>query len=815
MYRLIVITFLVIISSSLRAQEIRGIVRDAESKEEIPFANVWINGTMQGTQSDLDGRFVLKNPKGDTLSVSSVGYKPVEIAWRENKELELQVELQKTVEEIEEVTVKPDVPFARILFNLIQKHKNENQEAVKNHPDYKTIENTTVYIAVDTAKNSNFLLNNLSEVTVDLDNQEMQFSPIYLFDQSNEVRQGQSETVYERKDGIFPRISQAIESQILYNVVVDLDFYRDQIILLDRGFISPLSSTALMYYNIYFNDSIIDANDHLYYKLTYTPKNKFNPLFSGSFVIDSENYALKEIEAYISKEANLNFVNGFKGNVSYKKQRDGSYFYDEQKVGINLSLRLNKDTTKYNSNRFDNVSSGNWLINKSTYYSTSEDLDKIAPENWKQQPQFSVNQRLSDESYAGVTELKEQNLVKGIDKIGGMALTSFFNVGKLDIGPVFDIYSTNRIEGNRLTIPLRTSEQLWKRFSIGGFLGYGMRNKEIKYGANVIYQPGETDRILLRAQYFNDYNLVSRDKFFRFVKNNPNNKGNSNFIATFTTREKNPYIREEEGVELRFEYNTSKDVHFEVNPYFSTVTGNDSVQFTRNGSLYETYQNYGALFDMQIAFGQPYDKFFFDRIYYINPIPVINLGVDVGKVSLPGSANQNFGMYSHFHGSIFGRLLMGQVFYNYMINAGYVMGDAPYDMLDQPVGSMSLGYAKYRFNLLHHASFAHNAYINLHSHFNGGGIILNRIPLLKRLKLREVLSIKAHYGKLTSGYTGVFDLPGYFDNSKNAPYAEIGVGLTNIFKVLRVEYVRQLGGAYKDAGFVDTSGIYFRTEMSF
>ncbi|GAB1373956.1 hypothetical protein MASR1M46_08370 [Bacteroidales bacterium] len=49
----------------------------------------------------------------------------------------------------------------------------------------------------------------------------------------------------------------------------------------------------------------------------------------------------------------------------------------------------------------------------------------------------------------------------------------------------------------------------------------------------------------------------------------------------------------------------------------------------------------------------------------------------------------------------------------------------------------------------------------------------------------------------------------------STPYTEIGFGLTNIFKVLRVEYVHQLGGTYATADFADKNGIFFRAEMSF
>lgn len=239
------------------------------------------------------------------------------------------------------------------------------------------------------------------------------------------------------------------------------------------------------------------------------------------------------------------------------------------------------------------------------------------------------------------------------------------------------------------------------------------------------------------------------------------------------------------------------------------------VHFVKNGIDYPKYYNYGMLMNVRLAFGQYYDKYYFTRVYYIDQIPVINLSWDIGKTNLPNSTNNSPALYSHFHSSIAGKLNMGQTFMRYMVNGGYLFGDAPYDLLDQPVGSMSLGFAKYRFNLLHHATFSHNAYTNIHLDYNGGGIILNRIPFIKTLKLREMASLKCHYGKLTDSYHAVFDLPGYYTTEMSKPYAEIGFGLTNIFKVLRVEYVHQLGGTYSSRDFADKSGIFFRAEMSF
>ena len=802
-------------SLGIFAQEITGFVKDAENQEPIPFSNVWIKGTTIGTMSNVNGKFTLKLSKNDTLCVSSVGYQKKEILSKNITQNPLLVFLNEEIQEIDEVTVKPEVSRAKVLLKKILDRKKENRNNIESVNDYKTFAQTTVYWAIDPNSKATRIFHNLDEVTMKLDGQDLRFSPIYLAELGEKITNGEDSVVYNRKDGIFPKLNQTIESLILLNVVVDLDFYKDQINILGRGMTSPLSNSAPLHYDFYLNDSTY-VGDTKYFNFSFAPKNKFNPLFTGRFTVEDSTFALTDILAYVQKEANINFVNGFKANVIYSKDDAGNWFYNNQNISLNLALTLNRDTvSKYGSQRIDDISSGNWLVTKATHYSTSKRLEAVRPRNWKNQPEFTSSYSVDEGAYQRVEKLKQNSVIEGIDAIGGMVLTSYIDVGKIEIGPVFDIYSTNAIEGQRFSIPLRTGEKMFERFTVGGFLGYGTKSNELKFGANFAWQPLPSDKFIFRMNYSNDYNLVSQDKYLRFIKKNPNTRGNGNFIAALTSREQNPYLKEEKSFNFIFEYNANENINVEISPYFLHNIETPDVHFTRNNLNYHTYNNYGVLFNTRLAFGQYYDKYYFTRVYYIDETPVINLSLDMGQVNLPDNDAKNFGLYAQMHGSIVGRVNMGLTFMRYMLNGGYLLGDAPYDLLDQPVGSMSLGYAKYRFNLLHHAAFAHNLYTNFHWDFNGGGILLNRIPLIRNLKLREMVSLKSHYGKLTDAYNPVFDLPGYYTTYMSKPYTEIGFGLTNIFKVLRVEYVHQLGGDYANTNFTDKNGIFFRAEMSF
>lgn len=815
LYKTIMVIFLSVFGFSLNAQEMSGYVKDKKSGDPIPFVNIWFKGTSQGTISDENGYFELPASTHKFVSFSSVGYVRKEVSVKKFSKEPLTVLLAEDMQRISEVTVKPEVSRAKVLFKQILKNKKNNRERVQNIHNYKSFARTTVYVALDSTSRASRFIDNLDEVTMKIDGQNLRFSPIYLAELAKQNGLKTDNVVYEKKDGIFPKLNQTIESLILLNVVVDLNFYDDQIDILGRGITSPISNSARMHYDIYLNDStLVDSTWN--YSFSFTPKNKYNALFTGRFTVEGKNFALTRVFAYVQQEANINFVNGFKANVNYRKlENSDTWFYDEQNISLSLSLTLNKDSvSRYDSQRIDQISSGNWMVNKTTQYSTSLRLENVEAREWKNQPEFASN-LLAEDNYQRVDKLKENSVVRGIDAIGGMVLTSYIDLGKIEVGPVFDIYSTNAIEGSRFTLPLRTGEKLWERFTVGGFVGYGTKNKEFQYGANAAWQLQESDKFILRTSYSDDYTLVSQDKYLRFIKKNPNTRGNGNFIAAITSQEENPFLKEEKSINAIFEFNADKNFSVEASGYYLASKQTPAVHFARENVGYQSYSNYGVLLNWRLAFGQYYDKYYFSRVYYIDQIPVINLSLDMGKVHLPGENTPDLGLYTQIHGSIVGKVNMGQTFLRYMLNGGYLIGDAPYDLLDQPVGSMSLGFAKYRFNLLHHAAFAHNLYTNLHLDYTLGGLFLNRIPLIKKLKLREMVSLKAHYGNLTSAYKPVFDLPDYFSNEQNTPYAEIGVGLTNIFKVLRVEYVHLLGNTYANSNFTDRSGIRFRAEMSF
>ncbi|MEZ0130662.1 carboxypeptidase-like regulatory domain-containing protein [Flavobacterium sp. LBUM151] len=73
-----------------------GIVLD-EKNNPLPGASVIINGTKTGTQTDVDGKFLIEAKKGDVLKILFIGYKNAEIKLK--KDLNLSVKMK--IDEVE------------------------------------------------------------------------------------------------------------------------------------------------------------------------------------------------------------------------------------------------------------------------------------------------------------------------------------------------------------------------------------------------------------------------------------------------------------------------------------------------------------------------------------------------------------------------------------------------------------------------------------------------------------------------------------------------------------------------------------------
>jgi hypothetical protein len=150
---------------------------------------------------------------------------------------------------------------------------------------------------------------------------------------------------------------------------------------------------------------------------------------------------------------------------------------------------------------------------------------------------------------------------------------------------------------------------------------------------------------------------------------------------------------------------------------------------------------------------------------------------------------------------------------SYSIEAAKIFQALPYPLLFIHPGNNSFVYDKAAFNLMNFYEFVSDEYVSFKAEQHFGGILLDRIPALRKLKWREVATFSAVIGQLSSKNRQLLSNPDVFYNLERKPYAEFGVGIENIFKVLRIDNIWRL--SYLDHPGISKVAILGTVSLSF
>lgn len=218
------------------------------------------------------------------------------------------------------------------------------------------------------------------------------------------------------------------------------------------------------------------------------------------------------------------------------------------------------------------------------------------------------------------------------------------------------------------------------------------------------------------------------------------------------------------------------------------------------------------------AFKEDFIDLTFDRTSAGTKFPIIELQYTLGIKDLLGG-NYQYHKLSLYYRHYFNINPAGWL--SYRFKAGKVFGELPFLLLEVHPGNEAYFMGRGIFNTMNRYEFASDTYASLILEHHFDGFLLNKIPLMRKLKWRTVASFKAVYGTLTDknrqanklnlfdperqdGYTG-------FRAPDKKPFMEAGVGIENIFKVLRIDAIWRLD--YLDnpeaSRFNIVGGMYF------
>jgi hypothetical protein len=804
------------------AQQTRvyGVVRDAETGERLPFVKVQFLNSKIGTLTDTAGYYNLETYYAtDSLQFSFGGYITKRVKIKKDISQEINISMAILSTEFEEVLILPPDEFpSTTLHKKVIAHKDINNKEKLGSYEYE------VY----------------SKMQLDLNNIGEKFQDMgivkrldLVMDYLDSAENGKdylpamlSETVsdfYYKNDPKHKReiikgthitgIENLQINQLMGDMYLDVNIYDNNINLISRSFVSPLSNVARSYYKFYLEDSTFIGNKWCY-KLRFVPKRSGDLTFTGEMWIHDTTYAVKRVSANISASANINYVQDLYFEHEFDMVAPEVWMLTREK--LIADLKITKNTGIYGFYARKLSSRKNFRINEKrpNEFYKSDFTVEFQDSAKKRDEQFWVTHRHEplNGQEEGIIEmidsLQKEPLFKTLSNLAYFATTGYYPIGKIEIGNAYAFVSVNPVEKFRSALALRTSNNFSRRFEIGGKVAYGTLDQRFKYGGSIRYNITPKKRGMLTCYYNYDLEQIGQSPTAATVG------------STFGTILRTGPMDKLTFVE-KFGFNLEKDVKKDLILYggfewkeFTPQAQYKYVRLNENNvpDTIESIRTSEIIARIRWTKDEEFVGGSFDRSSLRSRYPIFSLQGIFGVKGLLGSEyNYQKIEFQLEHNRPIGPL--GRI--RYGANAGYVFGTAPYPFLKVHEGNESFWLLTSTFNKLNFFEFVSDRYVGgfVENHWEGS--IFDRVPLVKKLKWRLVTTGRITYGAIDSRHSREMLPDPETRTFGKIPYAEAAVGIENIFKVGRVDLVYRAAHNDPGASFVSRLGVRARFSIVF
>lgn len=812
--------------------KISGVVKDAKTKELLPFVNILVKGTLKGTTTDLDGNFRIEQlSRKDTLVVSAIGYTPREYIVKRmfGKHIgkKFIIRLSPSVTELSEVKVLPrENPAFQIVRNISDHRKTNNPDRFES-TDYQTYTKMTATLTnlSDLVRNNPVFKKHQNVFIKAKDSLSSDQLPILFLERlTHNVRQKDPDIEYSKELNQEKRalgfLEEADISGYAEQMTSRINFYDRFIELFGKSFASPIRKRGLGYYKYLITDSV-NTEFGWQYTVSFRPKNPLDPLFTGTFKVREDTWALMEIEAKLPDEAQINFVNKLQFHQSFQYINDSTLFWK--------SSRMEADFEFLDEDKNFLAPKEKFHVRHSNYYSNIRiNKHKLNPEDAKhdfKDPQSIDSSKPTTVSLAEYRpeelDLVERQVTGALDslnnhwliKIGNavtkMVLTGYVEGKHIDIGPYTDWLMKNKVEGLRVNANFRTSENLIKNTMLTGQLGYGFRDKKFKYSVGGKFRISKDKWRFLTLKYRDDLNKVGDNGSIKLLRENVENTGEQNLITSLIARKEIDKLVRDQSISAGLIYEWKEGLISKLNVSHHKVYSGLYVPFTINGTPLDSYKNNEVSLITRFSWDEKLDQSYFRRYYVGSLYPIINFKATAGHYDI-GKDN---GIYYKFRATWKHKFNIGLTKLKYVAEAGYQFGKVPFTLLEIHRSNQTYGLSRYNFNTMNDMEFASTQFASLFVDYNLNGLVFKHIPLIKGWDWRESFTAKVLHGQLNENQIIGLDRPEYMHSLGKEPFVEFGAGISNILQFLRIEGIYR--ATHQFPVHKDNFGVRFRAEITF
>jgi hypothetical protein len=760
-------------SSFVSAQEttVVGQVLNKSDNSPISGVNISFKNTVQTVQTNEEGYFFIRTMgKQTNLVFSCIGFQKRELKIKPGQSIGVQVTMTEENTLLQEAFIFPGANPAIGFMKKVRMMRNINDISQRKGFNANSTEQNLVLLSKITQHSvSNRIFDQLKKGNIARSDSSL-VVPLYMAENDYQLttkeKKELSENIYSSSES-----SVKILKKLVGELETELNFYDNSITVFGKSMVSPLANVGNAYYNYFLSDSLKSENGKQY-EIHFRSKNTKNLAFDGKLWIDSATFALTKIEAELPNQANINFIHNLRILQQFKILPNRQWVRDSEEMELKMNYELLADSLHprpeifvkrsavFQYNKSDLLPSGNFA--KSNYNQTI------------------LNEKLND--------LNNTPLLRTAKWIADILFTGYIPVGKIDIGKIEQLIRLTDIEGWRLTLPFRTNEKLWKNISLGGYVGYGFKNETVKYSGLAEFKiPSDKWRVI-SLNYTDDYRRIDYNYNDFMFRENPLITGDEDISSSVFALKSAGKISERKEFSASFANDWNSDIKSSFYLRKNQLFANASMPMTLKGTKVADFlTQQSATLVTRFSFNERNYEDNTQRIYISNNKPVIYSILEAGKYQV-GSISGNYG-------KIIGSIKQNVRFYfgqfNYIAEAGLIIGNVPYQLLEIPPGSETGGYCDYQFNMMNYMEYAADKYLNLHSELMLNGLLLNQIPLIKELNLREMCSFNLAYGSLNDSHQLQLDYPSFM-HPLNKPYMEIGVGFTNILNLFTLQSVWRL-----------------------
>jgi hypothetical protein len=814
---------------------VSGKVTDLVTGQPLEYINVSFPGTGHGTTTNKDGRYSLSAVGSfKQISFTLMGYVPVLKPVQPGQINELSVKLKASQTALKEV---------KVTSGKEPKYRNKGNPAVEliqqviDHKDQNRMQSAD-YVQYDEYERIGLSLFNLSKKLID----GAFFSKYKFMLDTTSYFNGQKQTTlpgyfteklsryYYRKNP--EKTIQVLQAEKGINVIKFLDtagldiyvnrLYGDHIDIYDNNifvivnqFLSPIANHSPNYYKFFITDTLQTEHGKLV-ELSFTPRNKGDLLFEGKLLVTLDGrYAVQSCELNVNKNININFMRSLKITLDFQPHEDGRYYLTKSNVAADFGFLRNKGTGMFGERT---VTYSNYRLNTPQpddfYKGKSLQNTSSATQNddtyWTQHRTDTLTAQQAG-AYARINRLQNMQSYKTASWIAEMLTTDFANLGTVQAGPIGSLFSYNTQEGARFQLGGRTTPKFNKTLYFDGYLGYGTKDQQLKYELNTYFSLNKTANYRFPNDYFKIGYLYDVDiPGQSFALNN-----SQAALSSFQSGSTNYWLYDRI---YSVSYVKDFENHFSYNVGFRNWNQQAAGQliFQQNNAantLVHDLTTSEFTLGLRFAAHEQIIQGSRDRHTIHSKYPIFNLQVNQGVNGLLKGGYT----YTKLNLNIYKRFYLSQLGYADVTLLGNIItGKVPFPLLNISPANQAIAYDEEAYNKMYYLEFVSDHYVGLNFTQSFNGFFLNKIPLIEHLKWREYLSFKVLYGGLRNENdptksTGLYRFPAAANGTYgtyalgNTPYVEAGVGIGNIFKVLRVDGIKRFN--YLDHPGISTYGI--------